>query len=65
MNLRQQLEMLVTSHNIFLRQRARTMSNILLLRNVHPLYRADMARRLYDNKLLFIMFYDSNAINYY
>jgi len=48
MSIRQEIELLVTSHNRFLKERARNMSNVNLLHNVHPLYRSDMAHRLYQ-----------------
>jgi hypothetical protein len=47
MTTRQEMELDVRAHNHHLRGRVKTMSNITLLRNTHPLYREEFAKRLH------------------
>jgi hypothetical protein len=44
--LRHELKNMVIAENSYLKEAVGKMSNIILLRNVHPLYRADFASKL-------------------
>ena len=48
--LRKEMECFVTACNNVLRETVGSMDWLILLRNIHPAYRADYARKLYDNK---------------
>jgi hypothetical protein len=52
MNIRQSLELSVCATNIVLKETVQTMDLIILLRNCHPIDRADFAMDLYKNKEL-------------
>jgi hypothetical protein len=50
--LRKELERLVYSTNIVLRDKVQEMGFVSLLRNVHPAFREDYARKLYWEKTI-------------
>ena len=52
MDIRNELERLVYSTNVVLRDSVKDMSYVILLRNLHPIYRANYAMLLYNNRLI-------------
>lgn len=50
MTTRKELELCVTSTNKILKDVVKNMDTIILLRNCHPLYAGDYARRLLEEK---------------
>ena len=50
--LRRVMEHSVIAHNKMLREVVSTMENIILLRNMHPLYRGDYAMLAYKNGII-------------
>jgi len=51
-SLRKELERFVYSTNIILKDKVETMDIILLLRNVHPFWRSDLATRLKNENMI-------------
>lgn len=52
MSIKTDLERLVYSTNVVLKDVVQSMNYIALLRNVHPIYRSDYAMRLYRQNLI-------------
>lgn len=52
MSIKTDLERLVYSTNVVLKDAVKDMGYIALLRNLHPIYRPDYAMRLYRQNLI-------------
>lgn len=52
MSIKTDLERLVYSTNIVLKDRVHDMGYIALLRNLHPIYRSDYAMKLFRQNLI-------------
>jgi uncharacterized protein YqkB len=52
LTIRKDLEVCVCAYNKYLREAVKEMSPVILLRNCHPIYRKDYARRLFNEGLI-------------
>lgn len=52
LTVRKEVEHIVVAHNKWLREAVETMTDVILLRNLHPLLRSDYAHKFFQYNLI-------------